>query len=30
VPVAGTGTVGDSFDREGLVVARVEGELTGG
>ncbi|WP_189327821.1 hypothetical protein [Streptomyces flaveus] len=30
LPVAGTGMIGDSFDREGLVVPRVEGELTGG
>jgi hypothetical protein len=30
VSVAGVGAIGDGFDREGFVVARVEGELPGG
>jgi hypothetical protein len=30
VPVPGAGPVGDGFDRQGLVVAAVEGELPGG
>jgi hypothetical protein len=30
VPVAGAGAVNDGFDREGFVVAGVEGELPGG
>lgn len=29
VPVAGAGTIGEGFDRQGLVVPRVEGELPG-
>lgn len=28
--MAGTGTIGDGFDREGFVVPRIEGELPGG
>jgi hypothetical protein len=30
VPVVGAGVIGDGFDRQGLVVPRVEGELPGG
>ena len=30
MPEAGQGPVGDGFDREGPVVAAVEGELPGG
>lgn len=29
MPVPGPGAIGDGFDREGFVVARVEGELPG-
>jgi len=29
-PVAGAGTIGDGFNHEGFVVARVGGELPGG
>ncbi|MGW2615206.1 hypothetical protein [Streptomyces sp. NPDC001500] len=30
MPVAGTGAIGDGFDRKGFVVPRVEGEMPGG
>lgn len=30
MPVPGPGAIGDGFDREGLVVTAVEGELPGG